>query len=170
MAHLDENTVTVDVFTFKEGLLSPVAHDLRLRVGKLSMDLGPDSVVATFDARSLKVASTQRDGRDASGLLPAFAYGEIERNIARDVLGAERFPDIVFASTQVTSDAVIGTLTLHGQTQTLRCTRRLDHGFHVVEVRLDQRDFGIKPYSAMLGTLKVQPEVRITLRAPANPS
>jgi hypothetical protein len=29
----------------------------------------------------------------------------------------------------------------------------------VAEFRIDQRDFGIKPYSAMLGTLKIKPEV-----------
>ena len=41
------------VFTFKDGLLSPLAHDLKLRVTKL--EIGEKR--ATFDASSLRVES-----------------------------------------------------------------------------------------------------------------
>ena len=63
-------------------------------------------------------------------------------------------------STQVTPTEVVGKLTLHGVTREIRCTRSGE----LVEARLDQRDFGIKPYSAMFGTLKVKPEVVVTVR------
>ncbi len=35
------------------------------------------------------------------------------------------------------------------------------------EVRLQQPDFGIRPYRAMLGTLRVQPDVLIRMSVPA---
>jgi hypothetical protein len=37
----------------------------------------------------------------------------------------------------------------------------------VARVRLHQPDLGIKPYSAMLGTLKIQPGVAVEISVPA---
>jgi polyisoprenoid-binding protein YceI len=149
------------VFTFKEGLLSPLAHDLKLRVQRLEVDVdGERAVKATFDAASLKVLATRKDGADHPGLLPEFAFSEIEQNIRNEVLKAAQHPQVRFVSTQVTPREVLGDLTLCGVTKEIRCARDGDR----VEVRLDQRDFGIKPYTAMLGTLKVKPEVVVQVR------
>lgn len=149
----------VFVYTYKEGALSAIAHDLKIAVTGVQVDATDDSVKATFDARSLRVVCPQKDGRDNPGALPALLYKEIEKNIVGDVLAAAKHPQVTFASTQVTPTEVIGQLTLHGVTKEIRCKRTGDS----VEARLDQRDFGIKPYSAMFGTLKVKPEVVVTV-------
>ncbi|MBK7864043.1 MAG: YceI family protein [Archangiaceae bacterium] len=54
---------------------------------------------------------------------------------------------------------IAGRLTLHGVTKDIRLSRK----GNVVEYALDQRDFGIKQYSAMLGTLKVKPVVKVQI-------
>ena len=149
------------VYTFKEGALAALAHDLKIKVTALTLDKGEDTVQATFDARSLRVVCPRKEGRDNPGVLPSMLYGEIEKNIVKDVLDAEKFPQVRFESTRVSPTEVVGNLTLHGVTREIRCTRALDG---LVEVRLDQRQFGIKPYSAMFGTLKVKPEVVVTVR------
>ena len=117
----------------------------------------PEGAVAT----SLRVAYPRKEGRDNPGGLPAILYGEIEKNIVKDVLEAAKFPQVRFRSTSVTASEVVGQLTLHGVTREIRCSRAPDG---LVEARLDQRDFGIKPYSAMFGTLKVKPEVVVSVR------
>lgn len=159
MAHFDSSSAEVLVFTFKEGLLSAVAHDLKLRVAKFSLDVDGDAVNAEFDPSSLKVVNAMKDGQDNPGGLPAFALGEIEKNIVNDVLEPKRHPVIRFESTAVTDAQVKGRLTLHGQTRDVVGARKDEGGKKVAEFRLDQRDFGIKPFSAMLGTLKIKPEV-----------
>ena len=58
---------------------------------------------------------------------------------------------------QVSENEVVGKLTLHGQSQEIRGKRTGNSA----EFRIDQRAFGIKPYSAMLGALKVKPEVTV---------
>ncbi len=161
MAPFDANGFEVLVYTFKEGALSALAHDLKIKVTKLRLELGEDSVTATFDAASLKVVCPQKDGRDNPGLVPRAVYSEIEKNIVKDVLDAAKFPEVRFASTQVTDTWVVGQLTLHGVTREVRCARKPGG---IVEARVDQRDFGIKPYSAMFGTLKVKSEVVVTVR------
>ncbi len=161
MGRYDALQAEVLVFTFKAGALSALAHDLKLRVSTLQLETTADSVSATFEAKALRVICPRKDGRDHPGLLPTRLYAEIEKNIVKDVLEAAKFPQIRFQSTAITAAEVVGQLTLHGVTREVRGTRAADG---LVEVRLDQRDFGIKPYSAMLGTLKVKSEVVVTVR------
>ena len=137
------------VYTFKDGLFSPLAHDLRLRVTKVEIV----GMTATFDASSLRVEW-------AGGPLPKHFYAEIEKKIREDVLNSARFPVIRFEALEVNEPAVTGKLTLCGVTREVRLHRRGD----TVEYELHQPDFGIKPYTAMLGTLKVKPTVRVVVR------
>ena len=156
------------VFTFKEGLLSPLAHDLKLRVTRFSLEVAEtsDSVAAEFDPRSLVVLTAMKDGADSPSALPGFARGEIEKNIVNDVLEAKHHSAIRFETTKVTDTAVEGRLTLHGVTKSVTGTRRDEAKRWVAEFRLDQRDFGIKPYSAFLGTLRIRPEVMVRVSLP----
>ena len=62
--------------------------------------------------------------------------------------------------------AVEGELTLHGATRAVHGVRKDDAQSRVAEFRFDQRDFGIKPFSAMFGTLKIKPEVVVEVRIP----
>ena len=161
MPRFDAGQVEVLVFTFTEGALSALAHDLKLQVTRLTLDLEAGAASATFDAASLKVLGPRKEGRDNPGALPKVAYPEIEKNVVKDVLQAAKFPEIRFRSTAVNDAEVVGQLTLHGFTREVRCARKADG---LLEARIDQRDFGIKPYSAMFGTLKVKPEVVVTVR------
>ena len=164
MAHYDAAQLEIFVFTFKDGALSALAHDLKIKVTGGSLELSESAVSATFEAGSLRVICARKDGRDNPGSLPKLVFPEIEKNIVKDVLQAAKFPQIGFQSTQVTPAEVVGQLTLHGVSREVRCSRKPDG---LVEARLDVRDFGIKPYSAMFGTLKVKPEVVVTLRPPS---
>lgn len=166
MARYDATNAQVVVFTFKEGLLSAVAHDLKLRVTTFTLDVGAASVKGEFDARSLRVVSAMKGGQESPGALPAFAHAEIERNLEQQVLASAKHPVIRFETTSVTASEVRGRLTLRGVTREVSGTRRDEGTLAVAEFRLDQRDFGIKPFSAMLGTLKVKPEVVVRVSLP----
>lgn len=167
MARYDSHTAEVLVFTFKEGLLSAAAHDLKLRVERFTLDVEGDRVTGEFDAGSLRVVTPMKDGAENPGAMPRLMYGEIEKNAAKDVLHASKHPTIRFESTRVSDAEVVGRLTLHGQTKEVRGRRVDANGQRAVEVTFDQRDFGISPFSAMLGTLKVKPEVRVRVTVPS---
>jgi polyisoprenoid-binding protein YceI len=156
----DASNVEILVYTFRQGLLAAVGHDLCLRVTRLSVDVGADdAITCEVDAASLRASGVSAD--DAR---------KIEKNAADDVLAARRFPTITFRSTRVVRDGerarVEGTLTLHGATRPLAFDAVADATRWRAEVRLDVRDFGIKPYSAMFGTLRVRADVRVTLAVP----
>lgn len=160
------------VFTFKEGLLSKVAHDLKIRAQRFELRIGDDlSLDLRVDVRGLRVVQAMVDRREAPELLSSKDKSKIEDTLcSKDVLDAERYPQVHFRSTSVvaTEDGydVAGELTLRDRTRALeaevaRVGDRLE-----AEVRLRQPDFGITPYSALLGALKVKPEVRVRISVP----
>src|SRR6266498_3740801 len=59
------------VFTFKEGMLSALAHDLKLQVNQMTIDVDEKAraIDARFDAKSLRVVTVMKKGVEAPGEL-----------------------------------------------------------------------------------------------------
>jgi len=176
MLKLNAENVQVSVFTYKEGVLSAVAHDLKFEVSKFEIATqmsasGGDlaewnmTVKAAFDASSLKTVCAMKDGEQRPGVLTASDRRDIEKNIAATVLKTERFPRILFSSTGISGDlenlSIKGKLTLCGVTRTVVVPVVRQKGRCVAEAVLDQRNFGIKPFSAFFGAMKVKPEIKV---------
>jgi polyisoprenoid-binding protein YceI len=92
---------------------------------------------------------------------------QVIRRNAGKVLDVDAHPEVEFASDTVeltdTALAIHGDLTIHGTTLPLETTltvegRRVHGAIPVV-----QTEFGIRPYSAMLGQLKVGDEVTVEI-------
>ena len=98
---------------------------------------------------------------------------QVADNIASDVLEPRRHPEVRFESSRVVEEGagfrVTGTLFQHGRRKELTVPVRREGALWVAEVALHQPDFGIKPFSAMLGALKVKPGVTVRLSVPAGP-
>lgn len=177
MAQFSADTAACTIFTYKEGLLSPIAHDLKIAVTRFTVTVTPAgdssfSLQVELDAASLRVQTAMRDEKEAPQLLSDSDRRKIEHNIATEVLAVSTYPKIIFAGSATrgeTADspiAVVGKLTLHGRTRELRVSARRVSDRYVAEVTLQQPDFGIKPYSALLGTLRIRPEVKVRLALP----
>jgi polyisoprenoid-binding protein YceI len=153
-------------------LLSPVAHDLKLKVTRFSLTVAADRVEGRWDAGSLEVASVMRDGREVPGALGRRDFDKIAKTIREDVLSSRRHPEIAFRSDSVVVDGeravVKGSLTLAGKSRPLTIEAGKRHGRWIAEVSLHQPDFGIKPYSAMFGTLRIKPDVKVVVSVPAD--
>lgn len=172
LVRIDASSAACLVFTEAEGALGGLGHDLAIRVTRFALDVDTSArtVRGTFDAGSLIVEAAVRDGQLDPGALSAKDKAEIERNIRREVLHSERYPDVVLAgSYEPDDDGTVrfeGALTLHGTQRPLRAFSVTTDNLHTVEVRLHQPDFGIKPYRALLGALKVRADVKVTLAFP----
>jgi len=167
------DTATCEVLTFREGFLSAMAHDLLLRVGAFELAVDPEapSVSARLDARSVRVVTALRDGRPLPGALRPADVRDIEKTISGTVLRADRFPEIRFTSNAVSRAGdgydVRGALALCGATGELSVPVRRDGDRLRAEVTIHQPAFGIRPYAAMLGTLRVRPDVIVRVSVPA---
>lgn len=171
MPRFDATQAECRVFTFKEGLLSAVAHDLELEVRSFEVEVDERGIRARFDPSSIQVVDAVVDGRRSPGTLSDKDKAKIHSNIVSDVLSVKRHPDVRFESTEVTEKdsgwTVRGRLELAGRTKELVIDARREGDHAVAEVVLHQPDFGIKPFTAMLGTLKIKPDVRVRIRVPA---
>ena len=166
MTRFGPGTATCEVFTFREGVLAAVGHDLKLRPERFEIDAGASSVRARFDAGSLRVVAAMGSGREDPEGLSERDRREIERSCADQVLEARRFPEITFNSNEIKPGAVRGTLALHGRELGGEFAVRRDGDRAVAEVEIDVRRFGIRPYTAMLGALRVSPLVRVVVTTP----
>jgi YceI-like domain len=172
VARFDASSAECLVFTYKEGLLSAIAHDLKIRVTKflIEVDETTRAIAARFDAASLRVVCAIEGGSEAPDSLTTANKREIEATIVSEVLDTSEFPEICFASTSVEEKGgawiVKGKLALHGHERQVRVRVQRDGEHYVAEARIRQPDFGIRPYTALLGTLKVQPEVSIRIVVP----
>ena len=168
MPRFDATNAEARVFTYKEGLLSAIAHDLELRITTFTLEVADDfsSVTGTFDIRSLRVVDAVIDGRRSPGTLSAKDKAKIESNIVSEVIPQKRGHEVTFTSSAIQKVdggwEIRGRLELAGRARDITVPVWRDDGDTVVgEVTLHQPDYGIKPYSAMLGTLKIQPDVKV---------
>jgi polyisoprenoid-binding protein YceI len=174
MAKHDASTAECLVFTFKEGLLSKIAHDLKIQVTRFSLQIddATRAVAAELDARSLRVVNAVKDGHDDPHALSEADKNKIAGQMVDDVLHANQYPVVRFASTAVTpldggGYDIAGNLTLHGVTRPISTRTRVENGRQVAEILIHQPDYGIKPFTAVMGTLKVKPGVRVRCSVPA---
>lgn len=172
MPRYDAHNADCFVFTFKEGLLSPIAHDLRLRVTSfaIEVDAVSNAVLASFDTSSLRVDAPMKDGTENPSALSAADKHKIAGQIREQILHSERYPQAQFRSSAVSPRAdggydLRGELTLHGVARPIDAQTRAVAGRQQLELRLHQPDFGITPFRAMLGTLKIRADVlvRVTM-------
>lgn len=169
---------TLEVRTHREGVLSAVGHDLSIVAPRFTIDIDGDpatgnvrSVVLAVDARALSVdGALTHDGVDRS-VLSAHERRDIERSMRDDVLAADANPSIGFRADRIKREgdgfSLEGELSLAGRSRpiALRAERR---GADVVaEVTIHQPDFGIRPFRAMLGALKVRADVSVRVTVPA---
>lgn len=159
------------VHTFKDGLLSAVAHDLELKVGRFSVAIDDAGAVdARFDARSLEVVGARVDGRLAPSVLSPRDRRTIESNLKDDVLASARHPEIRWRAPAARRTGagwqLDGRLTLVGRERPIPVAIHEEGERLVATARIHQPDFGIRPFTALLGTLRVRADVEIRLTVP----
>jgi polyisoprenoid-binding protein YceI len=165
---LRDADVACDLFTRREGALASVGHDLHLRAARatFTFDLAAGTLDAVIDAAAIAVVCAREGDRDAPGALSESDRRKIDAALRDDVLCARRHPEVrVRARFTREGDRVTldGTLSIASVERPLRAEARLEGGRWCLAHTVDQRDFGIKPFSALLGALKVRRDVTVRL-------
>ena len=166
---MDPDNATLSVLTGRTGAAAKAGHDLVILVTswEATLVLGEDPAQATIelsaDATSLRV-------QEGSGGMKALGENDktsIQKAIDDDVLKRK---DITFRSTEVHGAAgedrlsVQGELTLMGKAQPVTFDLDIaDDGTIAGTAVVTQTAWGMKPYSTMLGALKVADDVRVAV-------
>jgi polyisoprenoid-binding protein YceI len=158
----------VHVFTFKDGLLSAVAHDLRLTARGFTVQLDGDQVHATFPLQQLKIDGAMRAGTiDDRALKPKHKREIRDTMLGSKILKARKHPEAVFRG-QRSGMRVHGDLLLAGRSAPIELTVTEVDGVFSGKITLVPSRWGITPYSAMFGTLKLQDRVVVTFELSAD--
>jgi polyisoprenoid-binding protein YceI len=155
------------VNVYKDGVAAKMGHDLTLEAtswnGKADIntdDPGSSSVQVSIDAGSLEVL----EGKGGAKPLSDSDKKDIKKNINDKCLNTSRYGQITFESTAVSGSSLKGDLTINGQSRPVTLDLLVDDNGHVkATTSFQQSQFGIKPFSAMLGALKVKDNVDITI-------
>jgi polyisoprenoid-binding protein YceI len=155
---------TLSVRTGRTGTVAKAGHDLLIHVTAWSatLDLDAPSLALDADATSLSV----KEGTGGMKGLDDDDLANIETTIDDQILLRR---DIRFRSTDVQATdgglAVRGDLTLVGETRPIAFDLALTHGRVTGTAVVKQTEWGMKPYSALFGALKVADEVRVEVDA-----
>lgn len=154
------------VFTFKEGMLSAVAHDLRLRLDEFEVTLDGTTLRAELDLAALRVEGPVTPGTQEVAAYDARQRADVETAMRREVLQTRQHPRAVFegsASPEGTGFRVEGQLELVGKLAPLVFTVATGEGGYAARFELQPSRWGIAPYKAMLGAIRVKDVVRVEL-------
>ena len=161
---------SVQIFTFKTGLLSRVAHDLQLRVEGFAIQVDGDEIVGRFRPVSITVDGVIRRGQLDLHALSDRDQAEILDNIRTTILQTTRHPEVVVRGTIVAASSgwrVDGTLELKGTKQPLVILVRREGARARGEVEIVPSRWGIPPFRALLGAIQLQDRVKIAFDLPA---
>ncbi|MGI8593378.1 MAG: YceI family protein [Solirubrobacteraceae bacterium] len=170
--NLGPDSGTLQVKTYRDGMASKLGHDLTFEVTKweatvtVAEDGALSSIELSADPHSLEVRDATGGAKDLSDKDRA---EEIPKSIDDKVLEGE---PISFSSTeaQLAEDdgtlSASGELTMAGDTHPVSAELSVDSEGHVTgTIALTQSDWGIKPFKAMMGALKVKDEVDVLIDA-----
>ena len=159
---IDVNKSSLKIRVFKSGAFAAFAHDHEIQApleeGKIEEGSAHASVQLRVDSRKMRVLDPETS---------ADKRAEIQQTMqGASVLDVEKFPEISYQSTTVTSRGenhweVRGDLTLHGQKQPIAVQVTLQDGHYRGSASLKQTAFGITPVRIAGGTVKVKDEVKI---------
>lgn len=162
---------TIHVFTYKDGLLARLAHDLRLTLGRFEIQRDGAALTARFWPASLTVdGAIDRNGQVDRHALSDGDRRKIAENIASEVLHLDRAPEASFRGRVVAGEAAVeGELTLHGRSAPIQAAVRVADGRVRAEVTLAPSRWGVAPYKALAGAIKLQDRVLVVVDLPAQP-
>ncbi len=164
---------TLQLHTGREGVAKKVGHDLIIEAKKWTAkvnvdadDLTKSTASVTVDTRSLEVVS----GEGGAKALSDKDRKDIKENIDKKVLKTDKFPDITFTSSRVESKGadkvtVHGDVTIMGTARPASMDITLAAGKATGTMTLKQTDWGIKPFSALMGALKLADVLQVQVEA-----
>jgi polyisoprenoid-binding protein YceI len=180
---IDPQQSKIEIQVAKDGFLKAFGHDHLVSATQYSGEVQFDSakveessVVFTVETAALKVIDPGESEKDRNDVQATM--------LGKEVLDAAQYPQIRFSSSSVKSKPgsngsldlqVAGTLLLHGTTKPFTVPVQLRIGSDGTltadaEVSLLQSDFGITPYKAAGGTVRVKDKLKLTFHIIARKS
>ena len=154
---------------YREGVASKMGHDLIIEVKDWSatVDVDPDDPGASSVEVTAQVPSfSVLEGVGGAKALTRTDKSDIRKNINEKILTGS--PTITFRSTGGATlnggnASVPGEMSINGTTRPMTVDISFDGGKARTAFTVVQSDYGIKPFKAFMGALKVRDDVEVEL-------
>ena len=156
---------TVHLFCFKTGVLSRVAHDIRLSVQPREFSRSGDAIRAVFSPMDIAVDGAIKGQRLSPKTLSDKDKRDIRKKLRAEVLKVQSFPTITVCG-DLHEGVFQGELTLMGLTHPLRFPTTTQGDAILAEFEIQPSRWGIPPYRALLGAIQLQDRIRVECRFP----
>ena len=160
----------VQIFVQREGLLARLGHDLQLSARQFEIRLQDNLVRGRFASDMLRVDGVIHRGRLDQSVLSNAEKTQIEQTVRDDILQSGKYPQILFEGTVQGQGPggrrVEGRLHMVGSEQAIAATVHEDGGIARAEVVLTPSSWGIAPYRAMAGALRIKDRVQVVIAVP----
>lgn len=165
-------TATLRIFTYRQGLLSRFGHDLQLTFDRFNLEAEEGKFYGRFQVDSVRVLGAMRDGGLDENALSSSDRAKIEETVRREVLQADRYPEAkveAAVESRGSGGEARGSLTLLGRRLALPLMKLISVEEQFVGgLTIEPSRWGVKPYRAMAGALKLKDEVAIEIAVPVS--
>ena len=167
--NLSEKNGELLLLTDVTGRAAKTGHRLTIRMNSWKAvavvnDGRPTAVDLAVDVDSMEVLSGEGGMKPLSG-----AEKKVARANALKSMNAKKHKTVNYYSTDVEDDGstfrIGGTLSINGVDRSHPLTVNVNDKTFSCETVVDQTNFGIKPFSLMMGSLKVADKVEISITA-----
>ena len=147
-----------------------LAHDLILSPSQWSGTMNVDADNPAASSASLSIDARSIQILEAVGGMKSLSdkdRRDIAKNIDEKVLDTGKFSTLTFESTSVSGAEpnfnVAGNMTIKGTTRPVNVALNVNGSQVAARTSISQKDFGIKPFSAMMGAIKLRDDVDFEL-------
>ncbi len=164
---------TLHVHVYKEGLLARLGHDLRLSVTRFEVALRDGRFSASFDVGSVRVDGAADGERVDPDKISDVDKRTIQASIAHDILHADQHPRVTVEG--IVTSPVPGEvsaqsrITMNGRTMDEEIAVTRTPGTLRVNTVIVPSRWGVAPYRALAGALRLQDRWRVRLYLPWEP-
>lgn len=156
------------VKTSRTGLGARAGHDLTIEVTRWRAEITVDSADVARSSVNVEVDADSFEVRKGTGGVKPLTdadRSEIKKTIREKILHTGQHPAIIFRSTRVAgtpgSFSIDGDLTITGRTQPVIARGQLTDDRVQGSAAVVQSRWGIRPYTAFFGALKLSDEVTV---------
>ena len=147
-----------------------LAHDLILSPSQWSGTMNVDGDNPAASSASLSIDARSIEILEAVGGMKSLSdkdRRDIAKNIDDKVLETGKHAQLTFESTSVSGSApdfnAAGNMTIKGTTRPVNVALNVNGSQVTGKTSISQKDFGIKPFSAMMGAIKLRDDVDFEL-------
>jgi hypothetical protein len=154
---------TLQIFTYKEGLLSRIAHDLRFLLPDNELRRTGGQVTGQFELNHIQLEGALIDGHLAPAILTEKDRRKILKNLHEKILQSSKHP-FAELSGNVNGDRFEGKLRLRNREAPIGCPIQITTDGLEGRLEIQPSHWGIAPFKALFGAIQLQDRIGIAFQ------